>query len=97
LSFIEALDQSWTLVTTTSGVVGFDAGNFLIRNGAYNGTDGFVNLFTRTVAVSVAGNDLVLNDTAVPEPTTWTLLGAALLMMAGWARGNSQKVRRGSE
>ncbi len=93
LNFNDALNQSWTLVTTTAGVVGFDAANFAIHAGAFNGTDGFANLFTGNFSVSVDGNNLMLNYTAVPEPSTWALLGISALALAGWHRNRSRKAR----
>lgn len=91
LHFNDALNQSWTLVSTTAGVVGFDAANFAIHAAAFNGTDGFANLFTGSFSVSVNGNDLMLNYTAVPEPSTWGLLAVSVLVFAGWRRSRSRQ------
>ncbi len=78
LNFNSASTYSWKLVSTTTGITGFNAANFTINTSATNGTSGFSNSFTGTFNVSVTGNDLYLNYTAVPEPTTWALLAFSL-------------------
>ena len=72
-NFNSANAYSWKFVTTTSGITGFSAGAFQYDPGYfYNGLD--VGHFF----VSQTGNDLYLNFTPVPEPTTWVLLSLGL-------------------
>lgn len=75
LNFSDASNYSWVLASTTGGVTGFSATDFVINTAANNGAAGFSNSFTGDFAVAVNGNDLVLNYTAIPEPTA-ALLGA---------------------
>jgi fibronectin-binding autotransporter adhesin len=75
INFVNTSNYTWTLVSTTSGITGFSAGNFAINVGANNGTTGFSNpLAGGAFSVSVSGNDLQLNYTAIPEPSIWALL-----------------------
>lgn len=74
LNFDNSINQQWTIVTTTEGITGFDAGDFLINLNARNGTNGFSNaLEGGFFSLSATTNNLILNYTAIPEP------GAALL------------------
>ncbi len=81
LNFNGASDYSWTLVSTTAGITGFNAADFAIYLTARNGTDGFTNAHTGTFSVSTSGNNLVLNYTAIPEPATCALLAASALAL----------------
>ena len=82
LSFNNALTQSWTILTTTTGITGFDAANFIINVGAFNGTNGFSNaLGGGGFSLEAASNDLVLTFTAVPEPNAAALLGGLGALM----------------
>lgn len=72
VNFNDLLNYSWILASTTGGITGFDASDFVINTSAINGTSGFSNPFTGSFSVGVSGNNLMLNYTAVPEP------GAAL-------------------
>ncbi|MCE9611139.1 MAG: autotransporter-associated beta strand repeat-containing protein [Chthoniobacter sp.] len=64
-------DRSWTIVTTTGGITGFDAANWTID------ATGFADVTTGTWSLATANsnNDLVLSYTTVPEPGT-AILGA---------------------
>ncbi len=81
LNFDDANSYSWTLVATTGGITGFSAGNFAIHVAANNGTAGFSNPYSGTFSMSVGGNDLLLNYSAVPEPSTWGLLASSLMVL----------------
>lgn len=78
LNFDSAGNYSWILASTTAGITGFDAANFDINTAANNGTSGFSNSFGGVFSVSTVGNDLILNYTAVPEPSTYALFGLGL-------------------
>jgi fibronectin-binding autotransporter adhesin len=82
LNFLSSNTYSWTLVSTTDGITGFDSGSFAINLGANNGTSGFTNdpdggLFS----VSVSGNNLMLNFSPVPEPAAALLAAIGSLVM----------------
>jgi autotransporter-associated beta strand protein len=67
---------SWTFATSPSAIGGFTAGQFhLVTGGFLNGTAG------GTFSVSEVGDNLDLNFTPVPEPSTWALIGSGVLAM----------------
>jgi autotransporter-associated beta strand protein len=76
LNFDNALAQSWTILTTSGGITGFDADDFAINTAANNGTTGFSNsLAGGSFALVQSGNNLQLNFAPVPEPRA-ALLGS---------------------
>jgi len=78
LNFNNTINQSWTILTTSGGISGFEATDFLVNVGANNGTGGFSNaLGGGSFSIDATSNNLVLNYTAVPEP------GAALIGSLG--------------
>lgn len=82
INFNNTIDQSWTILTTSGGISGFDASDFLISIGANNGTAGFSNaLGGGAFSLDQVGNNLVLNFTAIPEPGAALLGGMGLLAL----------------
>lgn len=68
-------DYSWTILTASGGITGFDADKFSLDLGNFaNAHDGFWSL-------SQSGNSLNLNYAAVPEPSTWALLAGGLTVV----------------
>lgn len=80
-NFNNLLTQSWTILTASAGITGFEAADFLISVGANNGTGGFSNA-TGGGAFSLgqSGDNLVLTFTAVPEPDAAMLAGGLGLL-----------------
>lgn len=77
INFNPTITYSWTFANSTSAISGFGANQFnLVTSGFANGTAG------GAFSVSESGNSLELNFTPVPEPTTWTMMGAGLLAAA---------------
>ena len=76
-NFNAANNYSWILAQAAAGITGFEATDFSIFTSAANGTAGFSNTFDGALSIAVAGNNLVLNYQAVPEPSSaaLTLLG----------------------
>jgi fibronectin-binding autotransporter adhesin len=73
-SFNAAQAYSWTLLTASSGITGYNPAYFTVD------TSGFQNsLAGGSFSVGESGDTLTLNFTPVPEPSTWMLLltGAA--------------------
>lgn len=93
INFNSAINQSWTLVSTTGGVTGFDLGDFTINIGAFNGTGGFSNAFPGSFSVNVVGNDLVLLY-SIPEPGTTALLATGVGMFLLLRRRRSTRISR---
>lgn len=69
-------DYTWTILTTTAGITGFDASDFDLRTG------NFANAPGGAFSISQVDNSLMLNYAAVPEPSTWLLmaLGGCLVL-----------------
>lgn len=81
LNFDSLLNYSWTLIETDQLISGFSADKFVVNVDAYNGTSGFSNLLDGgvfSVALADGGTNLVLNFTAIPEPSTFALMMAML-------------------
>jgi len=76
-NFNAANNYSWILAQAAAGITGFEATDFSIFTSANNGAAGFRNTFDGALSIAVAGNNLVLNYQAVPEPSSvaLTLLG----------------------
>lgn len=67
---------SWTLVSAAGGITNFNAGAFNINYGNFStstGTGGFY--------VTEIGNDLMLDFSPVPEPSTWALMGSGVFAL----------------
>ncbi len=67
------VNTSWTILTTTTGITGFNAANWTIATGSFTSSPAWIGTFS----ISQSGNDLVLSY-AVPEPSTWALLAFSL-------------------
>ena len=68
------INRSWTILSTISGITGFNAANWSIN------TTNFTNTNTGSWGIAQSGNDLVLSYTAVPEPNVTMLLGSMGLL-----------------
>lgn len=70
---------SWRIAAASDGISGFDPAEFLVDR------SGFASAAPGVFSVSQSGNDLYLNYTAVPEPSTWVLAGVGATALL-WAR-----------
>jgi fibronectin-binding autotransporter adhesin len=77
-NFNPALPYQWTLLSTTTGITGFAANDFSVST-SFSGTPTFLNSTgVGSFFVSEVGNDLMLNFTPVPEPTSLALMASGL-------------------
>jgi autotransporter-associated beta strand protein len=76
INFNSSSSYSWMFATSSSTITGFNAGDFnIVTSGFLNSAGG------GTFGLSEAGDNLYLNFTPVPEPSTWTLMGAGLVAL----------------
>ncbi len=80
LNFNPASSYSWTLVSAGS-ITGFGAGDFLVNAANFTNATGAGTFF-----VSQSGNDLLLNFTPVPEPSTWALMASGVFALGAAVR-----------
>jgi autotransporter-associated beta strand protein len=76
INFNSSSSYSWMFATSSSTITGFNASDFnLVTSGFSNSTGG------GTFSLSEVGDNLYLNFTPVPEPSTWSLMGAGLVAL----------------
>ena len=63
------VSRSWTILTSSAGITGFDAANWSIN------TSGFIDPATGTWSLAQSGNNLVLSYNVIPEPNVAALIG----------------------
>jgi autotransporter-associated beta strand protein len=80
------VDNSWTILTTTTGISGFNASYWTINTGNFTSTP----TATGTWNIQQSGNNLILNYVAVPEPTTIALLASGVAI-AGYLRSRRRR------
>jgi len=79
-NFNSSTGYTWTLVSA-GNIVGFTAGAFVVDFAGFQnsiGTGGF--------SVSQVGNDLELNFSPVPEPSTWLMMAGGLATLGAACR-----------
>jgi len=76
INFNPATMYSWMFATSPTTITGFNPLQFnLITGGFTNSTGG------GTFGISEIGDNLYLNFTPVPEPSTWALMGAGVMAL----------------
>jgi fibronectin-binding autotransporter adhesin len=79
-NFVATSPYSWTLLSAAS-ISGFNPSDFVFD------TTNFLNpLGAGSFFVSQSGNDLMLNFTPVPEPSTWALMASGLCAVGAAVR-----------
>jgi PEP-CTERM motif len=80
-NFSSGSSYQWTILSSTNPITGFNASDFTINTSAFANSLGIGSFF-----LSSNSNDIFLNFTPVPEPSTWALLGAGLAAIAACLR-----------
>ncbi|HEY4299481.1 MAG TPA: PEP-CTERM sorting domain-containing protein [Candidatus Didemnitutus sp.] len=73
LDFNASSSYSWTLFNSPSGLSGFSPTSFLIDTSGFSNNPAIDGFF-----VTQSGNDILLDFSPVPEPSTWALFAAGL-------------------
>lgn len=81
LNFNSSNPYTWNLVTASGGITGFDPTRFTIDTSLFGNSLGIGSFY-----LTQSGNDLLLNFTPVPEPSTYALIGLGLGAVAFAAR-----------
>jgi fibronectin-binding autotransporter adhesin len=76
INFNAGVPYSWTFASSSSAITGFNPNQFNLVSNFINSTGGGTFSFTES------GNNLDLNFTPVPEPSTWAMIGLGVLGMA---------------
>jgi fibronectin-binding autotransporter adhesin len=79
-------NNTWTILTTTTGISGFDASYWTINTGNFTSSP----TATGTWNIAQSGNNLILNYVAVPEPTTIALLASGVAIV-GYLRSRHRR------
>ena len=74
--------RTWTILTTTTGISGFNAAYWTIATGNFTSSPAW----TGTWAISQSSNDLILSYSAIPEPTALALVISGALCVALFTR-----------
>lgn len=69
MNFNSGVAYTWKLATAAGGITGFDPSRFTLDTSDFTNSLGIGSFF-----VSQSGNDLLLNFTPVPEPSTYALM-----------------------
>ena len=79
-NFLSTNSYSWTLLSAAS-ISGFNANDFVFDTTNFQNPLGIGTFF-----VSQSGNDLMLNFTPVPEPSTWAMMASGLCALGAAVR-----------
>jgi hypothetical protein len=74
--------RSWTILTTTGGITGFDAANWTLSTAKFSSDPAWQTNGSFSLATANNGNDLVLNFIAVPEPGSIAIAGIGIATAA---------------
>jgi autotransporter-associated beta strand protein len=79
--FSSSSGYSWLIASAAGGVTGFNAANFNINLSNFSN-----DLGTGSFSVTNVANNIFLNFSPVPEPSTWALLASGTAAVAFFAR-----------
>ena len=79
---------SWVIASASGGITGFDPDGIAIDSSGFDSVIGAGQFF-----LTQTGNDLMLNFTPVPEPSTYALIGLGLGVVAMGLRRRKRQAR----
>ncbi|MFI5336216.1 MAG: PEPxxWA-CTERM sorting domain-containing protein [Opitutales bacterium] len=84
--FDPSLTYSWTILTTTGSITGFDPTRFYIDASGFDGGALPGDMFT--LSLDASSQNILLSYSTVPEPSTWALLilGLGAIGLAAYRR-----------
>lgn len=91
MNFNPASGYSWMFATSVNVISGFSAGQFDINTTGFSNPTG-----GGFFSISETGNNLFLNFTPVPEPSTWALIGLGVLTVVPFAIRRRRRALRAS-
>lgn len=83
------VDRSWVILTTTAGITGFDVNNWAILASGFTSDPAWGG----TWSVDQVGNNLILNYSAVPEPTIWLGVITGLVALGALRRRQESRLK----
>jgi T5SS/PEP-CTERM-associated repeat protein/autotransporter-associated beta strand protein len=86
--FSASSPYAWTIATSAAGITGFSSDKFVVTTANFSNSLGIGKFF-----VTQSGNNLVLNFTPVPEPSTYALMVAGIALAGLTYRRRKQSSR----
>jgi hypothetical protein len=87
-NFNSSLFYSWTLVSSPTPITTFNAADFYIDSSSFRNPTGTGEFF-----VSLSGDNLMLNFSPVPEPSTWALISIGAVGLGAIGMRRSRRAR----
>jgi hypothetical protein len=87
--FSSSTPYAWTIASSAAGITGFAANKFVVTTPNFSNSLGIGSFF-----VTQSGNDLILNFSPVPEPSTYALMATGMALAGLGYRRRPRLFRR---